>query len=146
VAGKDTTVHEDGVVAEELGREDAVDRETKSATVAASFRTRDHDVIRTWAEQRGGAPAMVEGTGEGVLRIAFHTGAGVTTAAGSRTSTGTPSSPPATTATSTSSTRSAPATGRRRGSTSSCGTDPGRHRATPVPVRGRALPPSGALR
>jgi hypothetical protein len=69
-------VHEDGIVAEELGREDAVDRETKSATVAASFRTRDHDVIRAWAEQRGGAPALVEGTGEGVLRIAFHTGEG----------------------------------------------------------------------
>jgi hypothetical protein len=76
VASKDTTVHEDGIVAEELGKQDAVDRETKSATVAASFRTRDHEVIRTWAEDRGGAPAMVEGTGEGVLRIEFRDDSG----------------------------------------------------------------------
>ncbi|HWG93121.1 MAG TPA: hypothetical protein VNU66_02695 [Mycobacteriales bacterium] len=73
---KDTTVHEDGIVAEELGKEDAVDRETQSATVASSFRTRDHDVIRKWAEDRGGAPAMVEGTGEGVLRIEFRDDSG----------------------------------------------------------------------
>jgi hypothetical protein len=72
----DTSVHESGATAEELGKEGAVDRETKSATVAASFRTRDHDVIRAWAEARGGAPADVEGTGDGggagVLRIEFR--------------------------------------------------------------------------
>ena len=72
----DTSVHESGATAEELGKEDAVDRETKSATVAASFTTRDHDVIRAWAESRGGTPADVEGTGTGggagVLRIEFR--------------------------------------------------------------------------
>ncbi len=71
----DTSVHESGATAEELGKESAVDRETKSATVAASFTTRDHDVIRTWAESRGGTPADVEGTGDkgaGVLRIEFR--------------------------------------------------------------------------
>ena len=70
----DTSVHESGATAEELGKEDAVERGTKSATVAASFTTRDHDVIRTWAESRGGTPADVAGTGDkgaGVLRIAF---------------------------------------------------------------------------
>ena len=71
----DTSVHESGATAEELGKEDAVERGTKSATVAASFTTRDHDVIRAWAESRGGTPADVEGTGDkgaGVLRIEFR--------------------------------------------------------------------------
>ena len=71
----DTSVHEAGATAEELGKEDAVERGTKSATVAASFTTRDHDVIRTWAESRGGTPADVAGTGDkgaGVLRIEFR--------------------------------------------------------------------------
>jgi hypothetical protein len=72
----DTSVHESGATAEELGKESGVDRQTKSATVAASFTTRDHDVIRTWAESRGGTPADVEGTGDGggagVLRIEFR--------------------------------------------------------------------------
>jgi hypothetical protein len=71
----DTSVHESGATAEELGKEDAVERGTKSATVAASFTTRDHDVIRTWAESRGGTPADVQGTGDkgaGVLRIEFR--------------------------------------------------------------------------
>ncbi len=72
----DTSVHESGATAEELGKEGAVDRETKSATVAASFTTRDHDVIRAWAESRGGTPADVEGTGAGggagMLRIEFR--------------------------------------------------------------------------
>jgi hypothetical protein len=72
----DTSVHESGATAEELSKEGAVDRETKSATVAASFTTRDHDVIRAWAESRGGSPADVEGTGKGggagVLRIEFR--------------------------------------------------------------------------
>jgi hypothetical protein len=71
----DTSVHESGATAEELGKSDAVERGTKSATVAASFTTRDHDVIRAWAESRGGTPADVEGTGDegaGVLRIEFR--------------------------------------------------------------------------
>jgi hypothetical protein len=34
-----------------------------------SHRTRDHETIRRWAEQRGGRPAMVEGTN--ILRIDF---------------------------------------------------------------------------
>ena len=71
----DTSVHESGATAEELGKQSAVDRETKSATVAASFTTRDHEVIKAWAESRGGTPADVEGTGDkgaGVLRIEFR--------------------------------------------------------------------------
>lgn len=72
---KDESVHEAGATAEELGKESSVDRETKSATVAASFTTRDHEVIRAWAEARGGTPADVRGTGDagaGVLRIEFR--------------------------------------------------------------------------
>ena len=72
---KDESVHEAGATAEDLGKESAVDRETKSATVAASFTTRDHDVIRSWSEARGGTPADVRGTGDsgaGVLRIEFR--------------------------------------------------------------------------
>jgi hypothetical protein len=72
----DDSVHESGATAEELDKEGAVDRQTKSATVAASFTTRDHDVIRAWAEARGGVPADVRGTGDGsgagVLRIEFR--------------------------------------------------------------------------
>ncbi len=76
MADKDQTVRESGAVAEELGKEGAVDRETKSATVASSFRTRDHEVIKKWAQERGGTPADVEGTGDGGgaggLRIEFR--------------------------------------------------------------------------
>ena len=44
-------------------------RETRSAK-----RTTDHETIRNWAEQRGGKPARVKGTGQrpgdpGILRI-----------------------------------------------------------------------------
>ncbi|MCW2779008.1 MAG: hypothetical protein JWN17_2733 [Frankiales bacterium] len=73
------TVHASGWIAEELGRADAVTRSTKRPTLAASFTTRDHDVIRRWAESRGGVPADVRGTGDGndtggagVLRIEFR--------------------------------------------------------------------------
>jgi hypothetical protein len=73
------TVHEAGWVAEELGKGGAVTRSTKRPTLAASFTTRDHDVIRRWAESRGGVPADVRGTGDGndtggagVLRIEFR--------------------------------------------------------------------------
>jgi hypothetical protein len=73
-------VHEKGWIAEELGRGGAVTRSTKRPSLAASFTTRDHDVIRRWAESRGGAPADVRGTGDGngsdggagVLRIEFR--------------------------------------------------------------------------
>ena len=38
--------------------------------------TTDHDVIRKWAEQRGGRPSVVHGTegkdGEGILRVDFR--------------------------------------------------------------------------
>jgi hypothetical protein len=55
---------------------DEVTRNTKSQTTAASYTTTDHDVIRAWAEARGGRPATVSGTedsgqGGGVLRIEF---------------------------------------------------------------------------
>jgi hypothetical protein len=42
--------------------------------------TTDHDEIRRWAEERGGRPAGVRGTGDdgdpGILRIDFPGGAG----------------------------------------------------------------------
>jgi hypothetical protein len=62
--------------AQEADAVDEVTRNTKSQTTAASYTTTDHDVIRAWAEARGGRPATVSGTGEsgqggGVLRIEF---------------------------------------------------------------------------
>lgn len=39
-----------------------------------STQTTDHDTIREWAEERGGGPARVEGSGDdgdGLLRIDF---------------------------------------------------------------------------
>jgi hypothetical protein len=47
---------------------------------AESKTTSDHETIRRWAEERGGAPASVRGTERGdepgVLRIDFPGGAG----------------------------------------------------------------------
>ena len=62
--------------AQEADAVDEVTRNTKSQTTAASYTTTDHDVIRAWAEARGGRPATVSGTenssqGGGVLRIEF---------------------------------------------------------------------------
>jgi hypothetical protein len=65
---KDESVHEAGATAEDLGKESDVDRETKSATVAASFTTRDHEVIQAWSDVRGTG----KGDGAGVLRIEFR--------------------------------------------------------------------------
>ncbi len=79
VPDHDTTVRPKGYIAETLGKEDAVGRSTQRATLAASYTTRDHDVIRAWAESRGGRPADVAGTGSGgagVLRIEFPDGPG----------------------------------------------------------------------
>jgi len=40
--------------------------------MTTSATTTDHDTIRRWAEDRGGHPARVEGSGEGgILRIDF---------------------------------------------------------------------------
>jgi len=44
--------------------------------MSSAERTRNHDAIRKWAEERGGHPAVVEGTedkreGAGILRIKF---------------------------------------------------------------------------
>ena len=75
----DSTVRPKGYIAEALGKEDGVERSTQRATLAASYTTRDHEVIRAWAESRGGRPADVEGTGDrgaGVLRIEFPDGPG----------------------------------------------------------------------
>src|SRR5947199_2934955 len=62
--------------AQEAGAVEDVQRNTKTQTEAASYTTTDHDVIRAWAEARGGVPASVEGTGAdgdaGVLRIEFR--------------------------------------------------------------------------
>ncbi|HJU09973.1 MAG TPA: hypothetical protein VJ728_03805 [Candidatus Binataceae bacterium] len=38
--------------------------------MASALETTDHSMIRKWAEQRGGHPAQVKGTG-GLLRIDF---------------------------------------------------------------------------
>ncbi|HET6875987.1 MAG TPA: hypothetical protein VFH38_00505 [Jatrophihabitans sp.] len=58
----------------------AVERNTKSETTAASYTTTEHDVIRAWAEARGGCPAVVESTEDadqsGILRIDFRDDAG----------------------------------------------------------------------
>jgi hypothetical protein len=54
---------------------DEVERNTKSQTTAASYTTTNHDVIRAWAEARGGQPAEVgdtENGSGGVLRIEFR--------------------------------------------------------------------------
>lgn len=48
--------------------------EGRSTTMASATRTRDHDEIRRWVEDRGGIPTIVEGT-EGLLRIDFVRGA-----------------------------------------------------------------------
>ncbi len=82
VPAHDRTIRPKGWVAEALGKEDAVERATQRATLAASYTTRDHDVIRGWAQSRGGRPADVAGTGRrgrggaGVLRIEFPAGPG----------------------------------------------------------------------
>jgi hypothetical protein len=63
--------------AQEAGAVEDVQRNTKSQTEAASYTTTDHDVIRAWAEARGGKPATVRRTADsgddaGVLRIEFR--------------------------------------------------------------------------
>jgi hypothetical protein len=73
------TDKQDGHASQAAQEADAVDevtRNTKSQTTAASYTTTDHDVIRAWAQARGGRPATVSGTedsaqGGGVLRIEF---------------------------------------------------------------------------
>ncbi len=65
--------------AQEADAVDEVSRNTKSQTTAASYTTTEHEVIRAWAQARGGRPATVSGTedsggsdkGGGVLRIEF---------------------------------------------------------------------------
>jgi hypothetical protein len=42
--------------------------------MASATRTRDHEQIRAWVEERGGIPTVVKGTG-GLLRIDFIEGA-----------------------------------------------------------------------
>ena len=74
----DTADRADGSASEAAQQADAVDqveRNTKSQTTASSYTTTDHDVIRAWAEARGGAPAEVGDTQNGqggVLRIEFR--------------------------------------------------------------------------
>lgn len=47
----------------------AQEAKTKTRVEDKAKRTRDHEMIRRWAEARGGRPAMVEGTQ--ILRIDF---------------------------------------------------------------------------
>lgn len=66
--------------AQAAGAVDEVTRNTQAQTTASSYTTTDHDVIRAWAEARGGRPAAVDGTGDepehepdaGLLRIEFR--------------------------------------------------------------------------
>jgi hypothetical protein len=64
--------------AREADAEQDVTRNTKTQTEAASYTTTDHEVIRAWAEARGGRPASVEGTeggsDAGILRLEFPDG------------------------------------------------------------------------
>lgn len=46
---------------------EATDKETQA--VGRAKRTKDHETIRRWAEERGGQPTIVEGTQ--ILRIDF---------------------------------------------------------------------------
>jgi hypothetical protein len=66
--------------AQEADAVDEVERNTKTQTEAASYTTTDHDVIRAWAEARGGSPASAAGDqGEsdaGLLRIEFRDDSG----------------------------------------------------------------------
>lgn len=43
--------------------------------MSSAVRTQDHDTIRRWAEERGGVPSIIRGTG-GMLRIDFVEGPG----------------------------------------------------------------------
>jgi hypothetical protein len=43
--------------------------------MSSAKQTKDHDTIRHWVEERGGVPAIVEGTG-GLLRVDFVEGDG----------------------------------------------------------------------
>ncbi|HET6228965.1 MAG TPA: hypothetical protein VFE05_02735 [Longimicrobiaceae bacterium] len=43
--------------------------------MSAAKKTKDHDEIRRWVEDRGGIPTIVDGTG-GLLRIDFVEGKG----------------------------------------------------------------------
>jgi hypothetical protein len=49
--------------------------QSKEETMSAAKSTTDHDVIRRWAEERGGHPAHVRSTGDdddvGIIRIDF---------------------------------------------------------------------------
>jgi hypothetical protein len=60
-------------------RSTTITKEDLMAT-SQSTTTTDHDEIRRWAEERGGRPARVKGTGDGsdpgILRIDFPGGAG----------------------------------------------------------------------
>src|SRR5206468_11591524 len=64
--------------AQAAGAEDEVSRNTKTQTEAASYTTTDHEVIKAWAQARGGRPASVEGTENGsdagILRLEFPEG------------------------------------------------------------------------
>jgi hypothetical protein len=76
MAAEDRGTGEASQAAQAAGAPQDVERNTKSQTTAASYTTTNHDVIRAWAEARGGVPAAVEGTGgrsdTGVLRIEFR--------------------------------------------------------------------------
>lgn len=72
----DTRDRRDGTESNAAQTADAVGdvrRNTKTQTTASSYTTRDHDVIREWAEARGGVPAGAGGGNDdpGVLRIDF---------------------------------------------------------------------------
>jgi hypothetical protein len=59
----------------EMGEQSEGGEASRGAGTGSSQATADHDTIRSWAEERGGYPATVRGTGNGdvagVLRIDF---------------------------------------------------------------------------
>jgi hypothetical protein len=83
VASNDSTDRADGSASQAAQEADAVEnveRNTKSQTTASSYTTTDPEVIRAWAEARGGTPASAtgdtEGNDAGLLRIEFRDDSG----------------------------------------------------------------------
>lgn len=75
---EDTPDGHASAAAKEADAVDEVTRNTKSQTTAASYTTQDPDVLRAWAEARGGRPAAVASTTDdgqddvGLLRLEFR--------------------------------------------------------------------------
>jgi hypothetical protein len=60
-------------MADAPGRLNSAIQVGRRIVMASAMRTRDHEQIRAWAEERGGVPTVVKGT-DGLLRIDFVEG------------------------------------------------------------------------